>query len=180
MRRKKKVIIGQERKSGSTWQFSCYFQHIWLQQSVAPLCQTALVILFSQDKQSPWFSTMDCILNWELNQGARGPYKQIALFTYFKGMLDNFLGNQRLWIWKNSYFASHNLWLQKCSYSAYLGNKLLFVFRDNINTAIFLSVEPFVPPVSCLHNFLGGRKLKTSCWEKQGGVVLFSSEMAYG
>lgn len=69
--RGKKILVGHEQKAGSTWQFSCYFQHIWLLHSGAPLCQTILVILFSQDKQSPWFSTMNCILNWELNQGAR-------------------------------------------------------------------------------------------------------------
>lgn len=66
----KKILVGHEYKSGSTWQFSCYFQLIWLLQSVASLCQSVLVILFSQDKQSPWFSTIDCILSWELNQGA--------------------------------------------------------------------------------------------------------------
>lgn len=73
-------------------------------------------------------------------------------------MLGNFLRNHRLWIWKTSHFASHNLWLQKCSYSTYLGNKWLFIFRDKMNTAIFLSVEHFLPSVSCLPNFLGGRK----------------------
>lgn len=93
-------------------------------------------------------------------------------------MLNNFLGYHRLWIWKTSHFASHNLWLQKCSYSTYLGNKWIFILRDKINTAIFLSVEHFLPSVSCLHNFLGGRKMKTSCWENQGRVVLFISEMA--
>lgn len=93
-------------------------------------------------------------------------------------MLSNFLGYHRLWIWKTSHFSSHNLWLQKCSYSTYLGNKWIFILRDKINTAIFLSVEHFLPSVSCLHNFLGGRKMKTSCWENQGRVVLFISEMA--
>lgn len=33
--RKKKFLVGHEHKSGSTWQFSCYFQHIWLLESLS-------------------------------------------------------------------------------------------------------------------------------------------------
>lgn len=61
-------------------------------------------------------------------------------------------------MWKTSHFASHNRWLQKCSYSTCLGNKWFFIFRGKMNTAIFLSVEHFLPSVSCLYNFLGSRK----------------------
>lgn len=43
----KNFLEGHEHKSGSTWQFSCYFKHTWLLQSVIPLCQTVLVTVFS-------------------------------------------------------------------------------------------------------------------------------------
>lgn len=108
----------------------------------------------------------------------QGLYRHIALFTYLKGMLGNFLGNHGLWIWKTSHFFSHNLWLQKCSCSTYLANKRPLFSEIRLNQLFFCLWSTFYPLwVVCTNP---RRQKNENFLLRKPRQICFISEMACG